>query len=204
MLTQEENDILCRVGPGTPMGNLLREYWTPLCISSELQVDGPARRVRLLGEDLVSFRASSGKVGLIQINCPHRGVALYFGRNEEEGLACPYHGWKFNIEGQCVDMPNEPDTFVFKDKVRILAYPCQERNGLVWTYMGPRNEPPPLPMLEWNSNPENIPVLWKNYRACNWVQTMEGDLDTSHINFLHRVLDPSMDSTTPGRSLPGR
>ncbi len=105
MLTQEENEILCRVGPGTPMGKLLREYWIPLCISSELQVDGPARKVRLLGEDLVSFRVTSGKVGLIQTNCAHRGVAMYFGRNEEEGLTCPYHGWKYDTEGQCVDTP---------------------------------------------------------------------------------------------------
>ena len=167
MLTQEENEMLCRVGPGTPMGTLLREYWMPLCLSTEVRADGPARRVRLLGEDLVAFRATDGDVGLFETNCPHRGAAMYFARNEECGLRCVYHGWKFNIAGECVDMPNEPETSVFKDKVRILSYPCLERNGLVWTYMGARRTPPPLPLFDWNSDPDNVPVMWRKYRACN-------------------------------------
>ena len=204
MLTQEENEMLCRVGPGTPMGTLLREYWMPLCLSTEVRADGPARRVRLLGEDLVAFRATDGDVGLFETNCPHRGAAMYFARNEECGLRCVYHGWKFNIAGECVDMPNEPETSVFKDKVRILSYPCLERNGLVWTYMGARRTPPPLPLFDWNSDPDNVPVMWRNYRACNWVQALEGDLDTSHVNFLHRVLDPSVNGTSLGAALPGR
>ncbi len=198
MLTQEENKTLCRVGLGTPMGTLMREYWIPLCLSTEVEADGPARKIRLLGEDLVAFRATDGVVGLIETNCPHRGAAMYFGRNEECGLRCVYHGWKFNTAGECVDIPNEPETSGFKDKVRILSYPCIERIGLVWAYMGDRQAPPPLPLFEWNSDPDNVPVMWRNYRACNWVQALEGDLDTSHVNFLHRVLDPSLNDTTPG------
>ncbi len=204
MLTQEENETLCRVGLGTPMGTLMREYWIPLCLSTEVEADGPARKIRLLGEDLVAFRTTDGVVGLIETNCPHRGAAMYFGRNEECGLRCVYHGWKFNTAGECVDIPNEPESSGFKDKVRILSYPCIERIGLVWAYMGARQTPPPLPLFEWNSDPDNVPVMWRNYRACNWVQALEGDLDTSHVNFLHRVLDPSLKDTTPGRPLPGR
>jgi phthalate 4,5-dioxygenase oxygenase subunit len=203
MLTQEDNKIITQVGPGTPMGMYMREYWIPVCLSEELDSDGPSRRVKLLGEDLVAFRVTSGKVGLVQRNCPHRGAALYFGRNEEEGLTCVYHGWKFGVDGQCLDMPNEPDNNRFHEKVRAMAYPCEERNGLIWTYMGSREEPPPLPMFEWNSNPDNIPIMWRNHRACNYMQAMEGGLDTSHVGFLHRTLDKSLGSTSPGNSMPG-
>ena len=139
MLTSEDNELLCRVGPGTPMGDLMRQYWIPVLLTSELpEPDGPPMRVRLLGENLIAFRDTSGKVGLIQNPCPHRGASLFFGRNEEEGLRCVYHGWKFDVAGACVDMPTEPAESNFKEKVRARAYPCVERNGVVWTYMGPR------------------------------------------------------------------
>jgi phthalate 4,5-dioxygenase oxygenase subunit len=130
---------------------------------------------------------------------------MYYGRNEACGLRCPYHGWKFDVSGRCVDMPNEPMQSRFKERVRIASYRCVERLGVIWTYMGNRKEPPRLPVLEWNCNPNNVPVLWRNHRACNWVQAMEGDLDSSHVNFLHRILDPAMGgTTTPGHPLPGR
>ncbi len=192
MLNKEENELLCRVGPGTPMGEFMRQYWVPAVLSEELpRPDGRPVRVRLMCEDLIAFRDTSGRPGLVANNCPHRGASLYFGRNEEDGLRCVYHGWKFDVSGRCVDMPNEPAESNFKDKVHAVAYPCQERNGLVWTYMGPRETPPPLPDFEWNMDSEHPPFLWMNYRECNWLQAIEGGIDTSHVNFLHRTLDNS-------------
>jgi phenylpropionate dioxygenase-like ring-hydroxylating dioxygenase large terminal subunit len=188
MLTKEDNAVLCQVGPGTPMGNLMRQFWLPLLTSDELPVsDGPPMRVRLLGENLIAFRASSGKVGLFQHACPHRGASLFFGRNEEEGLRCVYHGWKFDTTGACVDMPSEPAESNFKSKVRTVAYPCVERGGIIWTYMGPRVEPPPMPMIVGNLDDSNPSVVTKVLRECNYFQGLEGDIDTSHVGFLHRT-----------------
>src|SRR5690349_16544221 len=151
MLSREENEFLTRVGPGTPMGDLLRQYWMPSLLSAELPTcDGPPLRVRLLGEDLLAFRDTGGQVGLVAQACPHRGASLFFGRNEEDGLRCAYHGWKFDRAGRCVDMPNEAPGCPLKEKVRLRAYPCRERCGVVWAYLGPRAEPPPLPEFEWN------------------------------------------------------
>src|SRR5919202_22371 len=150
MLSKEDNELLTRVGPGTPMGQFIREYWVPAMLSSELPAaDSDPVRVLLLGERLIAFRDTNGQVGLLANNCPHRGASLFFGRNEECGLRCVYHGWKFDANGVCVDMPNEPAESNFKEKVRAVAYPCYERAGIVWTYMGPRQEPPPLPNQEW-------------------------------------------------------
>src|SRR6266496_1620804 len=151
MLKQEENELITRCGPGTPMGSLMREYWVPAMLSSELpHPDSDPVRVLLLSEQLIAFRDSNGKVGLVANNCPHRGASLFFGRNEEAGLRCVYHGWKFDTSGACIDMPNEPAESDFRTKVKAVAYPCQERGGIVWTYMGPRSDPPPMPDLEAN------------------------------------------------------
>src|SRR4051812_19977081 len=187
MLSARDNDVLCRVGPGTPVGNMMREYWIPALMSSELDSpDGPPQRLRLLGEDLIAFRATSGEVGLIQNACPHRGASLFFGRNEEEGLRCVYHGWKFDVSGACTDMPSEPAESNFRSKVKAKAYPCLERNGMVWTYMGSRETPPPLPNFEYNSLPaEACYHPGFVFYDCNWVQSMEGDVDSSHIDYLH-------------------
>ena len=184
MLSKQDNDLLCRVGPGTPMGELMRQYWLPAARSDELpSPDCPPLRVMILGEQLIGFRATSGDVGLIQNACPHRGASLFFGRNEEEGLRCVYHGWKFDTTGACVDMPSEPAESNFKTKVHARAYPCVERNGIIWTYMGPRETPPPLPDLEANlvegSRVQTV------LRECNWMQALEGDIDTVHFVFLH-------------------
>ena len=204
MLSQKDNELLTRVGPGTVMGDLLRQYWMPVLISTELpQADGAPLRVRLLGEDLIAFRATSGAIGLVDQVCPHRTASLFFGRNEAEGLRCAYHGWKFDVTGRCVDMPNESPTCTFKDKVHLKAYPCLERNGVIWTYLGPRKEPPPLPDFEWNTNADCVPFFWRNYRTCNWVQALEGDIDSSHINYLHATLDEEDHSTVPGLQTPG-
>src|SRR5256885_10545562 len=149
MLSRDDNELLCRIGPGSPMGNLMRQYWVPAALSSELpEPDGAPLRVRLLGEDLIAFRVSSGAWGLIETSCPHRGASLFYGRNEAEGLRCVYHGWKFDVGGRCVDMPIEPAESNFKQKVRAVTYPCVERGGLIWTYLGPRPTPPPMPELE--------------------------------------------------------
>src|SRR5438874_10039029 len=198
MLKKEDNELITRVGPGTPMGGLMREYWLPAMLSSELpQPDSDPLRVLLLGEQLIGFRDSNGKVGLIHNHCPHRGASLFFGRNEEAGIRCVYHGWKFDTEGHCIDMPNEPAESDFKAKVKAVAYPCRERGGIVWAYMGSRNEPPPLPDLEPNMLPDDQIVLTAVQRECNWLQGLEGDIDTSHLGFLHLgAVEP--DDTRPG------
>jgi phthalate 4,5-dioxygenase oxygenase subunit len=186
MLSTSDNLELTRVGPGTLMGNLMREYWMPAIRSDELPApDCPPLRVRLLGEDLVGYRTTSGTVGLIQNSCPHRGASLFFGRNEEEGLRCVYHGWKFDLTGACVDMPSEPAESNFKNKVRARAYPTHERKGIIWAYMGPREVPPPLPDIEANllcEGPHQISIL---HRPCNWMQGLEGEMDTVHAALLH-------------------
>jgi phenylpropionate dioxygenase-like ring-hydroxylating dioxygenase large terminal subunit len=196
MLNKQDNEAITRVGPGTLMGNLLRQYWLPAMLSRELpEPDGNPVRIMLLGEKLIAFRDTQGNVGLLANNCPHRGASLFFGRNEECGLRCVYHGWKFSTDGTCVDMPNEPPESNFKDKVKAIAYPCVERGGVVWTYMGPRPGPPPLPELEPNIRDgcEADAVM----RECNWLQAMEGDIDTSHLGFLH------MGTLEPERMEPG-
>src|SRR5437879_2093474 len=138
MLTKEDNEIVTHVGPGTVMGNLLRRYWTPALLSDELpNPDCTPVRVRLLCEDLVAFRDTDGRVGLVDVNCPHRGTSMFFGRNEENGLRCVYHGWKFDVAGQCVDMPSEPPDSNYKARLKIPSYPTHESGGIVWTYMGP-------------------------------------------------------------------
>ncbi|MEA2640276.1 MAG: hypothetical protein QOF51_1670 [Chloroflexota bacterium] len=200
MLNQEDNELLTRVSPGTPMGELLRQYWMPFLFDWELTTDGPPERVRLLGEDLIAFRDTNGNVGLVANNCPHRGASLFFGRNEDEGLRCVYHGWKFDVSGQCVDMPNEPAESNFKSKIKTIAYPCVERSGMVWTYMGPRQSPPPLPGLEWMDLPQDHHVASKRVQYSNWVQAMEGDIDQSHVSFLHSRLH-LREGNGPGRLL---
>src|SRR5205809_3527566 len=141
------------------MGELMRQYWIPALLSSELPApDCPPIRVRLLGENLIAFRDTQGRVGLLADHCSHRGASLFFGRNEDNGLRCVYHGWKYDVTGRCLDMPNEPPETSFADKIHHLAYPCQERGGVVWTYMGPRQAPPPLHNLESNMHSgEEVP-----------------------------------------------
>ncbi len=186
MLSKEENELVTRVGPGTLMGNLMRQYWLPAMLSTELSApDCTPVRVMLLGEKLIGFRDSNGKVGLVADACPHRGASLFFGRNEECGLRCVYHGWKFDVDGNCVDMPNEPAESNFKHKVKAVAYKCEERGGMVWAYMGPAETPPPLPDFEGTSLAEGDYKVNAVQRECNWLQALEGDVDTCHIGFLH-------------------
>jgi phthalate 4,5-dioxygenase len=184
MLSLEDSELLCRVGPGTAGGALIRQYWMPALMSSELpEKDGAPLRVRLLGENLIAFRDTAGQIGLVRNACPHRGASLFYGRNEEHGLRCVYHGWKFDVTGKCVDMPLEPPESDYKDKVRAIAYPTREEGGIVWIYMGDRPTPPALPDLEALRLGEAKTVLVM--RECNWVQAMEAELDTGHVGFLH-------------------
>jgi phthalate 4,5-dioxygenase len=186
-------DIITRVGPGTPMGNLFRRFWLPALLCNELpDPDGTPVRIRILSEDLLAFRDTEGKVGIISAYCPHKLAPLFFGRNEQCGIRCVYHGWKFNVEGECVDIPNiiPPDNFVaLKDKARITGYPTREAGGIVWIYMGPKQLMPELPGMEWMSLPAANVHTSRWFHRSNWLQAAEGEIDTSHISFLHSVLD---------------
>ncbi|HLQ26326.1 MAG TPA: Rieske 2Fe-2S domain-containing protein, partial [Acidiferrobacterales bacterium] len=154
MLKPDQNLLLTQTGPGTPMGELFRRYWVPALLSEELPApDCPPVRVKLLSERLIAFRDSAGKLGLIDEFCAHRGVSLYFGRNEEGGLRCPYHGWKYDNMGHCLEVPSEPEDSNFRKKVKLKAYPCVEQGGVIWAYMGPPELKPALPALEWATVP---------------------------------------------------
>ena len=193
MKNGKDSEDLTRVGAGTVMGDFMRQYWIPALKSGELQRDGDPLRLMLLGEKLLAFRDTQGRIGVMQHQCPHRCASLFLGRNEQGGIRCTYHGWKFDVEGNCVDMPSVPPAQDFKDKVKAKAYKVAERNGLVWVYMGPRTEPPPLPMVEVTMLPEAQTDIFFIQRRCNWMQALEGDIDTSHFGFLHvGHLDPSL------------
>jgi phthalate 4,5-dioxygenase len=186
MLSRERNEELCRTGAGTLMGNLFRRYWIPALHAWEVaEKDGPPVRVQLLGEKLVCFRDSMGRVGLVDEFCAHRGVSLWFGRNEECGLRCPYHGWKYDVTGQCVDLPSEPDESGLRQRMKLKSYPCVERGGVIWTYMGPPELQPAPPSLEWVEVPEERRYVSKRLQECNYLQAMEGGIDSSHVSFLH-------------------
>jgi phenylpropionate dioxygenase-like ring-hydroxylating dioxygenase large terminal subunit len=191
MLSPEDNRIITQVGPGTPMGQLFRRFWLPAMLASELaETDGAPVRLRLLGEDLVAFRTTSGRVGVLDTYCPHRNANLFWGRNEEEGLRCVYHGWKFDAEGRCVDMPSEPPSSRYADKVTQPAYPAVDKGGVIWVYMGPPALKPELPQLEWTLVGDAQRMISKRIQRCNWLQNLEGELDSSHISFLHSRISP--------------
>jgi phthalate 4,5-dioxygenase len=194
MLTADENELLTRVGPGTLVGDLMRQYWIPVLMSAELEPGGRPKRVRLLGEDLVAFRTRRGTVGLLGEYCSHRAASLYFGRNEPAGLRCVYHGWQFDVDGRCVDMPNERPDSEFHEKVRHPSYPCAERGGVIWTYMGRSSPPPGLPDLEWALVPASQRLVSKFWQECNYLQALEGGVDPAHIMFLHGVVDAGDDA----------
>ena len=186
-VSEEDNKAITRVRAGTPMGELMRRYWQPVLLSWELpQPDCPPVGVRVLAEDLVAFRDTSGRVGLLGEWCPHRRASLWLGRNEEHGLRCVFHGWKYDVTGQCVDMPNVLPEYDFKDEIRARAYPTQEMGGVIWAYMGPKEKQPPLPSFEWTRQPETHRHVSKGLQECNWLQALEGGIDSIHTSFLHR------------------
>ena len=185
MLSKEENESLARVGPGTPCGELLRRYWHPLCAATQLTPEEPKKRIRILGEDLVVFRLPDGRYGLVEEHCRHRGVSLVYGFCESEGIRCAYHGWLYDLSGQCQEQPFEPKSF--KHTVRLKAYPAQELGGIVFAYLGPPERKPLLP--RWDSLVREDGSREVNVRAtlnCNWLQPTENILDSTHIYFLHQ------------------
>jgi phenylpropionate dioxygenase-like ring-hydroxylating dioxygenase large terminal subunit len=194
MERDDQFSILTRVGPGTPMGNLFRRFWLPALLAGELpEPDGVPVRLRILGEDLVAFRDSEGRIGIVDAYCPHKLAPLFFGRNEACGLRCVYHGWKFNVDGACVDIPNvvPPDNFeALKARMRLKSYPSREAGGLVWVYMGPAERMPELPGMEWLGLPDEQLHVSRWLHRSNWLQAAEGEIDTSHISFLHSVPKP--------------
>lgn len=189
MLSHDDNETLVRVGPGTSTGNLFRLYWLPFLLSKDLLPDEAPKRIKLLGEDLVTFRDTQGRVGLIANSCAHRGAPMLFGRNEDCGIRCIYHGWKYDVTGAVVDMPAEPPRSRLKERVRITAYPCRERNGVVWAYMGHDKDPPALPKMEWNLVPAENVHLSMRVQECNWLQALEGEIDSAHAPILHARID---------------
>jgi len=187
MLRREQSDLLTLTGPRTPMGRMFRSYWIPALLADELpENDCPPVRVKLLSERLLAFRDTNGRYGLVDEFCAHRGVSLWFGRNEDCGLRCSYHGWKYDVTGQCVDVPSEPEESGFARKIKLRSYPLVERGGVLWTYMGPAEAQPPLPEWEFIMVPPNHTFASKRFQETNWLQAMEGGIDSSHVSFLHR------------------
>ncbi len=185
MLKKEQNDLLTQTDSGTPMGELFRRYWLPVLIAHELPIpDCPPVRVEVLGECMLAFRDTSGKLGLIDEFCAHRGVSLWFGRNEHDGIRCPYHGWKYNTKGQCVEVPSEMGTG-FCERIKLKSYPLIECGGVIWVYMGAPERQPPAPEYEFATLPTEHSYMSKRVQACNWLQALEGGIDSSHVSFLH-------------------
>ena len=186
MLTSAQNKLVTEVGPGTPLGEVMRRYWLPACLSEEIaKPDCPPVRVKLLGEELVAFRNSDGRIGLLEEYCPHRLASMFLGRNEENGLRCVYHGWKFDVEGKCTDMPNEPPESRFKEKVALKSYPTIELGGVVWAYLGAKENMPEAPAMEWLRAPAAHRNVTVTHEFCNYLQAIEGGIDTVHSSFLH-------------------
>ena len=194
MLSNEKNEMLAQAGKGTPMGEVFRRFWLPALLVAEIAApDSPPVRLRLLGEDLLAFRDSAGRIGIVDAYCPHKLAPLYNGRNEEGGLRCVYHGWKFDVTGRCMDIPNLPadfNTAGLKQRVALTAYPIREAGGLVWIYMGPADPPPEIPGFEWTRVPDDHLHVSRWLQSTNWAQGMEGEIDSSHISFLHREFVP--------------
>jgi len=191
MLSQKDNEALTRVGPGTPMGELMRRYWIPAAFSHQVETpDCPPVRVKLMGEHLVAFRDTAGRVGLIDERCPHRTASMFYGRNEEGGLRCVYHGLKFDVDGRCVDIPCVPQMAEtqlrnLQSQMKIKSYPCVERGDVVWAYMGPAELKPDFPDLEWTRVPAAQRFVTRHVQECNWLQGVEGGFDATHLSFLH-------------------
>jgi phenylpropionate dioxygenase-like ring-hydroxylating dioxygenase large terminal subunit len=187
VLSAADNERVTRTGPGTPAGGLLRAYWQPAALVSELSADRQVTPIRLLGEDLVLFGTDGGGWGLVSRFCAHRGVDLAFGRVEDGGLRCLYHGWLYAADGRCMEQPAEPEHSRFHEKIRIASYPCVEKNGIVFAYLG-AGDPPPFPGYDCFTAPEEYTFAFKGLWECNWLQGVEGGIDPSHVSFLHRFL----------------
>jgi phthalate 4,5-dioxygenase oxygenase subunit len=202
MLTPEKNALLTRTSPGTPMGRLMRSFWIPAMTSGEVPgADEPPVRLTLLNERLVVFRDSDGRIGVLEEHCPHRGASLFFGRNEEGGLRCVYHGWKFDVQGNCADMPTEPSGSRMQCNVKAKAYPARMSGRVLWIYMGSAAPVPELPAFEWLGVPDEQIYASRWQQECNYAQAMEGELDSAHVGFLHRLVN---ENDKDDRALTGR
>lgn len=197
MLSREENELLTRTGPGTACGALMRCYWQPAALSEELPPGGPPLPIRLLGEDLVLFRDDEGTPGLLGLHCAHRGADLSYGRLEDGGLRCIYHGWLYDIHGRCLEQPGEPAASTYHERIRQRAYPCREVGGLILTYMGP-GQPPLVPNYECFTVPDDQRFVSKIFHRCNYLQGNEGNIDPVHLSFLHRRAGHSGTLAAPG------
>jgi phthalate 4,5-dioxygenase oxygenase subunit len=192
MLTAEENDLLCRVEGDAPMGKLMRQHWLPACMSEEVaEPDGAPVRTRMLGEDLVIFRDSKGRLGALGENCPHRHASLVFGRNEDCGLRCLYHGWKFDVDGNVLDMASEPEGSRMRSSFKHKSYPAREGGGFVWIYMGPAETMREFEMPVWAPTPDTRISIVKMEIPCNWAQVLEGAIDSAHSSSLHSTNMPA-------------
>lgn len=198
MISQKLNDTLTLITPGTPAGAVLRSYWQPAALSEELRGERPVVPVRLMGEDLVLFRDQQGELGLIDRHCPHRGADLCFGRLENNGLRCPFHGWHFNRDGQCVEQPGEPEGSKMHTRIKSTAYPVVEKNGIVFAYLGD-GAPPEFPALDCFAAPETHVFAFKGLWECNWLQALEVGIDPAHASFLHRFLEDEDASKSYGK-----
>jgi len=185
MLTAEQNQKLTQVGRGTPMGELLRRYWQPVGVSAQFTPAGQPQRIRVLGEDLVLFRDDLGRPGLLGLRCSHRLTSLGYGRVEDGGIRCPFHGWLYDIEGRCLQQPAEPEGSTFKDKIQHLAYPCRDLGGLIFAYMGPKEKQPLLPKYETLVRSDGTRTIEYYAARGNYLQHVEGALDTTHLSYLH-------------------
>lgn len=188
MISREENQLLVQTDRGTPAGEFLRRYWQPVALASELPPGGAPLALRILGEDLVLFRDDQARIGLLGIHCAHRGTDLSYGRIEDGGLRCLYHGWLYDIHGRCLEQPGEPGGGVNCDAIKQRAYPCEEKGGVIFGYLGP-GEPPLLPAYEFLNQPSSHSCVYKVYHDCNFQQANEGNIDPVHLSFLHKFLD---------------
>jgi phthalate 4,5-dioxygenase len=198
MMTRQQNELLTRIRQGTPAGQLLRRYWQPVALVEELSGPRPLKAVRVLGQDLVLFRDPAGRLGLLDRDCPHRGADLAFGRLEDGGLRCLFHGWLFDTEGKCLETPAEPVESRICSRVRQRAYPVQERGGIVFAFLG-EGPPPAFPALDCFVAPDSHVFAFKGYLDCNWLQAVEVGVDPAHASFLHRFSEDASASDAYGR-----
>ena len=195
MLTREQNELLCRVEGDAPMGGIMRRHWLPVCLSEEVaEKDGAPVRSRLVGESLVAFRDSNGKLGVLDEHCPHRGASLVFGRNEECGLRCLYHGWKFDVQGNILEMSSEPDGSALMKSLKHKSYPAHEAGGFVWAWLGPKEEMREFQPPAWAPQPGINYAIVKMHAACNWAQVLEGSIDSAHSSSLHSTNMPAAEN----------
>jgi phthalate 4,5-dioxygenase len=199
MLRKDANETLSRVGKGTPMGELFRRFWLPAVLSAEIaEPDCPPVRLRILSENLIAFRDTEGRPGIVSAYCTHRLAPLFYGRNECGGIRCIYHGWKFDVNGNCLETPNVPAGAPdIRERVGIKAYPVTERSGVIWVYMGPEDKQPPFPQIEYAQMPEGHYYAARWLQRTNWSQGLEGEIDSSHISWLHRDFDTETTSQKP-------